>query len=1025
MMLADLSIRRPIFAWMLIWGLILFGALSFQRMGVSQMPDVDFPVVNIQLSWEGASPEIMESDVVDVVEDVVMTVEGLREITSSIRHGQANVTLEFELGRNLDVVVQEVQTKLAQAQRKLPNDLDPPIVTKVNPQDQPIMWIGIWGDLPKRDLMDYVQNHLRDQFQAIPGVGEVMLGGFLERNLRIWVDAEKLATLQLTVEDIIRAIQQEHAELPAGRIETQRKEYNVRSMGEASSVEEFGNIRIPTRAGQPIHTPIFLKDVAWIEDGLADVRRIARIMGRPAVGLGIKKQRGANEVEVARRVIEKMEKLKKGLPPAIEMGVNFNRTRFVEESIQELIFTLTISVVLTSLVCWLFLGSISATFNILMAIPTSIIGTFIPISFLGFTLNTFTLLGLTLAIGIVVDDAIMVMENIARHQERGESRIEAARQGTHQIAFAALAATLSIIVIFLPVAFMEGIIGKFLFQFGVTISIAVALSLLEALTLTPMRCAQFLHLKQHRHPMVAFVDGTFQRLARLYGDILPWCLRHHLWVLFIALILFLSSIIWIGPRLPREFVPPQDQSMFLCRLQTPVGSSLEFTDERFRQAEAFAMSRPEVQRYFGAIGGFGGGEVDTGILFVTLKPPSQRPIVPPNRNPLSQRELMAIFRKELNKIPDVRAVIQDLSLVGLTAQRGFPIEMAVRGPDWDMLASYARRIEEAMKANPLFVDVDSDYLEGATEIRVIPDRQSAAEHGVHIETIGRTLRALVGGERVAKFTRSGRRYDVRIRLLPHQRTGIEDIHRLWVWNNRGELVPLNKVVRTEERPSHLVITRRGRQRAITLFANVAPGQSQQAAIEEAERIAKSVLPEGYDVAFGGATQTFRESTKGLIFALWLGLGIAYMILASQYNNLLHPLAILLALPFGISGALLALWWTGRTLNLYSAIGIILLMGIAKKNSILLVDFTNRLRQEGKTVRQALEEACPIRLRPILMTSLSTIAAAIPPAMALGPGAETRIPMAVVIMGGMFVSTLLTLFVVPCCYLALSRLERPS
>ena len=1014
MTLSDLSIKNPVFAWMLMVGLILFGLISFNQMGVSQMPDVEFPVVNVELSWEGAAPEVMETDVVDIVEDAVMTVQGIRDVSSSARQGSASVTIEFELGRDIDVAVQEVQTKIAQAQRRLPEEIDPPIVSKVNPQDNPIMWLGVSGDLPRRELMDYVQNHLRDKFQTISGVGEVMLGGFIERNLRVWLDAGKLEALQLTVDDVVQAIQREHAELPAGRIETGQQEFNVRAMGEAVSTEQFGDLVISRRGGQPVYKPITLKDVAVVEDGLADTRRLARIMGKPAAGLGIKKQRGANEVAVGRRVLEKLEEVKKQLPKGIEMGVNFNRTRFVEESIRELTFTLILSAVLTSLVCWLFLGSWSATFNILMAIPTSIIGTFICMVFFGFTLNTFTLLGLTLAIGIVVDDAIMVMENIVRYQEQGLGPVEAARAGARQITFAALAATLAIVAIFLPVAFMKGIIGKFFFEFGVTISVAVALSLLEALTLAPMRCAAFLRVGEHHNLISRMADGSFRRLARAYRALLPWCLRHRWLVILASLALFLASVVTISPNLRKEFVPPQDQGMFLCRLQTPIGSSIEFTDERFKHAEAFAMSRPEVKRYFGAIGGFGGGEVNTGILFITLTPRSERKT--------SQQTLMNLFRQELNKIPDTRAVIQDLSLSGLSAQRGFPVELTVRGPEWEKLAGYAKEIEERMRKSPLLVDVDTDYLEGVPEVRVHPDREKASERGVSMEAIGRTINATIGGERVGKYTRGGRRYDVRVRLIPSQRTRSQDIEKLWVWNNRGELVQLKEVVAITEKPSYLTITRKGRERAISLSANIAPGKSQQEALEEAEGIAREALPEGYHAVFGGATQTFRESFQSLVFALWLGVVVAYMILGSQYNSYLHPLTVLLALPFSVSGAFIALWLGNQSLNIYSYIGLILLMGIVKKNSILLVDFTNHLREQGKGVQEALLEACPIRLRPILMTSISTIAAAIPPAMALGPGAETRIPMAITVIGGILLSTLLTLFVVPCAYSYLSRLE---
>ena len=1022
MTISDISIKNPVFAWMLMAALIVFGALSFQQMGVSQMPDVDFPVVSVTMTWEGAAPEVMETDVVDVVEDAVTSIQGVRDISSSTRQGQATITIEFDLERNIDVALQEVQTKIAQAQLRLPKELDPPVVLKVNPQDQPIMWIGVSGDLPRRELMEYVQDQLKDRFQTINGVGEVVLGGFLEPNLRVWVDAEKLTAQQLTIKDVMDAIQHEHVETPAGRIETGAQEFNVRAMGEASTPEEFGQLVINKRNGEPIYTRIYLKDVATIEDGLADQRRLSRIMGKPAVGLGIRKQRGSNEVAVAHRVLKRLAEIQQDVPKGIELGVNFNRTQFIEDSIHELTFTLLLSAVLTSIVCWFFLGSWSATLNILMVIPTSIVGSFICLRCFHFTLNTFTLLGLSLAIGIVVDDAIMVLENIVRYRERGAEPVEAAHLGARQITSAAVAATLAIIAIFLPVAFMSGIIGKFFYEFGVTIAVAVALSLLEALTLAPMRCAQFLDVGERVTRLGRAVDASFQWLERRYQGALDWALAHRRLVLAGSLLVFIVSLALVRP-LRKEFVPPQDQSMFLVRLQTPVGSSIEFTDERFKQAETFVMSRPELQRYYGAIGGFSGGEVNTGILFVTFKPPRQRPVVAPATHPLSQQELMAIFRTELNKIPDIKAYIQDLSLGGFSAQRGFPIELTVRGRDWDQLAEYSEALRDRMAQSGLMVDVDTDYLTGVPEVRVRPDRAKVADYGVNMDTVAQTINALIGGQRVGKYTKGGRRYDVRVRLVPSQRTQSGDIERLRLWNNRGELVQLKDVVTIEQKPALLAITRRNRERAITVFANVAPGQSQAIAIQETQRLAKEVLPEGYRAVFSGSTQTFKESFQSLLFALLLGVLVAYMVLASQYNSYLHPTTVLLALPFSISGALLALWIGRQSVNIYSLIGLILLMGIVKKNSILLVDFTNQRREQGQSALDALKHACPMRLRPILMTSIATVAAAVPPALAIGPGAETRIPMAIAVIGGVLMSTLLTLFVVPCAYDILSKFER--
>lgn len=1003
-------------------GLMIFGLISFKGMGVGQMPDVDFPVLSIDVSWEGAAPEVMETDVVDIIEDAVMGVEGIREVSSSTRQGNAAITLEFELEQDIDVALQEVQSKITEVQRRLPNEIDPPIIMKANPEDQPIMWLGVTTTHSLRDLMDFVDRQVKDRFKTVPGVGEIFLGGFLERNLRVWIHPQKLGLYELTVEDVMAAIREEHVELPAGRIETQLKESTVRAMGEARTVEEFEKIPIMRRGGQPIYRPILLKEVAKIEDSLADVRRMSRVMGKRAVGLGIRKQRGANSVDVAHKVKERMNELKSQLPAGYDIGVNFDSTKFIEDSVQELVFTLILSAILTAIVCWIFLGSWSSTVNVLLAIPTSILGTFIIMKFANFTLNTFTLLGLSLAIGVVVDDAIMVLENIVRHKEQGLSSRDAALIGSKQISFAALAATVAVVAIFLPVAYMKGIIGKFFFQFGMTISGAVMLSLLEALTLAPMRCSQFLEVGERKTWFGKAYEKGMNHLVELYRRSLGYTLNHRKKILIGSGIFFIASMS-LASLIRKEFVPAQDQSMFLARLKTPIGSSMPFTSERFMQAEQIILKRPEVRRYFSAVGGLGGAEVNSGMIFITLQQPKDRPKDPKTGRRLSQQELMNYFRTEFNKIPDVRAVLQDLSTRGFAAQRGFPVEFNIRGPDWEKLTASTETIQAKMKESNLFVDVDTNYLSGMPEVRIFPDRDKAFKYGVSIGSVARTINAMIGGERVGKYTQDGRRYDVRVQIIPQERTKAENIKDLYVWNNRGERVRLADVITLKEQPSLLAITRQGRERAIGIFSNVTPGKSQAVAIEKARQIAHEVLPEGYRVVFSGTSETFRESFQSLMFALWLGILVSYMVLASQFNHAVHPLTVLLALPFSISGAFIALLMTGQSLNIFSLIGLLLLMGLVKKNSILLVEFTNQMREKGMEPIQALMTACPIRLRPILMTMVSTIAAAIPPAMALGPGAETRIPMATAVIGGMIVSTLLTLFVVPAAYVIFLPLEK--
>jgi multidrug efflux pump len=1023
--LADISIRNHVFAWMLMAFLVGFGFLCFtgfgtvfKGLGVSQNPDVDFPVVSVSVTYEGASPEIMETDVVDPMEDAITSVEGVKQISSTSRQGQANITIEFEMSRDIDAALQDVQTRIAQAARRLPREIDPPIINKNNPEDQPLLWMSLSGNRPPTYMSDYMRNVLRPQFQTIEGVGEVSMGGFRERNIRIWFDAARLEAQGLAVKDVIDAIEREHLEVPAGRIETSQREMNVRAEGEALNLQEFEGLVVAFRQG----TPVRLKDVAVVEDGLEDRRRLSRAQGLPSQGFAIRKLRGANAVEVGERVHAKLEQVKAQLPDGMELNINFDSTTFIKHSIDEILFTLLLAAALTGLVCWVFLGSWSTTLNVLLAIPTSIFGTFIVMYFFGFTLNTFTVLGLTLTVGIVVDDAIMVLENIYRHREHGEGKVKAASLGAREITFAAAAATLAIVAIFLPVAFMKGIIGKFFFQFGVTISVAVLISLLEALTLAPMRCSRFLEVGERSGRFGRAVDRGFERLSVAYLRWLEPALHHRALVMVGALVFFVASM-FIRPLLRQEFVPTQDTSRFQVRFQTPVGTSIDATDGVFRQIEEFLGKRGEIDRYFGFIGGFGGGEVNSGMLWVTMKDRGERPPDPQRGRPLTQQEFMDVVRAGTASIPGVRTSLQDPSQQSFSASRGggFPVELTVRGRDWDKLAQYSQRIMEEMRGGGLVTDVDSDYQVGMPEVRVIPNRNQAADLGISMRTIGETINAAIGGARVGKFKDGGRRFDIRVRLLQSQRQRPEDIQRLFVRTGAGDLVRLGDLVTIAQEPTLQAITRKDRQRAITIFANVASGASQSDALAQARASAGRVLPDGYSAVPSGTSQAFEESFDSLIFAFGLGLIVAYMVLAAQFNAFGHPFTVLLALPFSISGALLALWVSGQSLNIYSMLGMILLMGIAKKNSILLVDFTNQIREQGVERHQAILKACPARLRPILMTSIATIAGAIPPALALGPGAELQRPMALALVGGMAVSTLLTLFVVPAAYSVLDDL----
>jgi hydrophobe/amphiphile efflux-1 (HAE1) family protein len=1011
--LTEACIQKPLFAWMLMAATVVFGAVAATRIGISQFPDVDFPTISISVTWEGAAPEAVEHDVVEQIEEAVVQVEGVRTITSSARQGLATVTVELDLSRDVDLAMQDVQAKVSQAQQRLPRDIDPPVVSKTNPEDQPILWVGLSGPFPRQLLGDTARYLVKEKLQTVPGVGEVTMGGFLERNVRLWLDADRLDAQGLAVTDVVAALQREHVELPAGRIEAEGREISVRVLGEALDLATLRRIVVRDVGG----APVYLEDVALVEDGFEDVRRVARVNGEPAQGLGIRKQRGSNAVAVARGVRAALDELRPALPEGMQLGINFDSTRFIEESVEEIEFELALSVVLTGLVCWLFLGSLSSTLNVVLAIPMSLLGTVAVIYFLGFTLNTFTLLALALSVGIVVDDAIMVLENIFRHAEGGKDRVRAAREGTAEITFAALAATLAVIAIFVPVVFMKGVVGKFFLQFGVTLSLAVLLSYVEAVSLAPARCSQILSTSREARGRVGrAADRLFDRLAAGYGWSLARALRRPGLVLVLAVVVFAASL-GVFRRLKSEFVPSQDQSRLLVRMQTSVGSDLAETDRVFRRAEAFLLSRPEVVRVFGTVGGGAGGAaaVNAGTLFATLTEPGER---------MSQAEFAALLRRELNSYPGVRAVVQDLSQQGFTAQRGFPVEFSVQGPAWDELVGLSARIMDGVRASGTVVDLDSNYDVGMPELAVTPDRARCADAGVSVNDVATTINTLVGGLRVGKYSAGGRRIDVRAKLLAGQRSRPEDISRLHVRSRSGELVPLSTLVTFQERPALQAVTRRDRERAITVYANVAPGHSQSEAIAAVEGLSRD-LPPGYRVVLGGASVAFRESMSGLAFALLLGIGVAYMILVSQFNSLLHPLTVLTILPLSVAGAAFALLVGGYSLNIFSMIGLLLLMGIVKKNSIILVDYANQLREgEGLGARDAMLRAGPVRLRPILMTSMATLMAAIPAALALGPGGEIRAPMAVAVIGGLIVSTTLSLLVVPSFYvIADAGLER--
>ncbi len=1009
------SITRPVFAWILMSALIIFGGISFLRLGISQMPDVDFPIISISLSYEGASPEIVESDLIDPFEERLLSLEGLKELKSTARQGSANIQIEFDINRNVDVALQEVQAAISQI--RLPTGvLDNPIVRKQNPEEEPLMFIGIIADKPIREISNYANDFIIDQLQTVEGAGDVSIAGFSNRNLRVWIDQNKLKSADLTITDILDSIQQQHVERSAGFITNKEIELNARQYGEAQNIEEFANLPILRRGGSIIYNQKYkLKDFARIEDGLSDIRRVARIDGQNAISVAIRKQRGSNEVSLGQAMRQKVKELQSRLPNGYNMKIIVDYTKSTEATVKSTQMKLLYAGLVTILIVFIFLGSFASAFNVFLSIPTSIIGTFFIMYFAGFTMNLFTLLALALVISIVVDDAIMVLENIIRHYRMKKSPTQAAYDGTQEVLGAAVASTLAVVAVFAPVIFMEGIIGKFFLQFGIVMSAAVLLSLVESMTITPMRASQFLKFSAKPNRYEEWLDHQFESLSHAYKRSLVHVFKHRWISLSIGILIFLVSLS-LFKFVKREFVPPQDQNFVVMTMQASLDSALDSTVDKALEVEKVLKTIPEIEGYFLNVGS-GGPSSGSNQAFIPIT------LVDSQKRKLNHLQVMEKIRKEVSTIQGAKFQLRDVSTRNLSSGRTFPVAFNLRGPDYTVLSEKAAEISKRLEDAKLGQDLDTDYKKGIREIRIYPRREWLAMNGVSMESVTRTINTAVAGSREGQFTQDGRRYDIRVKLEQGTIQTKEDIKKIFVRNITGNLISLANLVDVEEMPVIQSITRINRQRSISVFGGIAPGQSQGKVLGEAKKIADEVLPPGYTFNLEGSSAGFDETFKSIYFALILGVLVAYMILAVQYNSFLHPIAVLMALPFGLSGALLALWMTGQSLNLFSLIGVIVLMGIAKKNSIMLVEFTNQVREKIPSARDALIEACPVRLRPILMTSFATILASLPLLLKTGIGKETSSALALTVLGGTFVSTIFTLYVIPLIYEVLSPLER--
>jgi multidrug efflux pump len=1011
MKLSDTAIRRPVLASMLSAALVLFGVIGYTRLSVRELPDIDPPIISVTTVLPGANAQVVETAVTDVLEEELSTIQGLRTLTSTSSEETSNIVLEFNLARPVDVAAQDVRDKVSRVRGRLPVDVLEPVIAKQQADAQPFFWLALSS--PNYDLMalsDVADRLVKARLQSLPGVGSAGIYGERRYAMRVWVQPEALSARGLTVQDVENAITSRNVEIPAGRIESTRREFSVRSLGELKTPLEFGEMVVPSQGRQLIK----LKDVANVELGPEDDRSIFRWDGNPAVAIGVVRQSKANLIEVARHIRDALPAIQQTLPPGVKLEIAFDGSVFVTHSINDAQLTLLIAAILVVLIIFVFLRNVRATIIPGLAIPTSIVATFAIMYFLGFSINNFTLLALTIAIGIVVDDAIIVLENAYRHQEElNEDPEQAAVNGSREIGFAVIATTIALVAVFTPLGFLRGSTGRLLSEFGIAMAGAVVISGFVALTLTPMLCAKVLRVPHQHGTIFKMFERGFNALSERYGRLLERAVHHRGAVVAGTLVTVVLAFV-LYRSLKHELIPDDDRGFFLVVANAPEGASLDYTDGYVRQIEQILGKTPDVSGYFTILGGFAGG-VNRAFVGVILKDWGER------RTTVQQ--MMGMLFPQLFGISGVMAFPYAPGALGFSQ----PIEYVVQNPDFAKLGQIMDQFTNRARGIKGLTNIDTDLRVNKPELRVTFDRDRAEDLGVPVRDVAAALQTFLGGRRVSTFTRNDKLYYVMVQLDPSRRATPSDMSGIYLRGRGDQLVQLAALARVAEGVGPRQINHFNRVPSFTLSASLVPPFAQGDALDSLDAVARQVLPPGTTTALAGDSREFRESGGALYFAFGVALLVVFMVLASQFESLVHPLTVLLSVPLAITGALATLLVAallkrpGGTINLYSEIGMILLIGLVTKNSILLVEFANQLKAKGLDTVAAVLESGRVRLRPILMTSVSTIMGAIPVMIGLGAGSTSRRPLGYAIVGGIFFSTLLTLFVVPVAYTLLDRL----
>jgi len=1002
--LPELSVRRHVLTYMLSGVLILFGVISYERIGVDRFPSIEFPMISVSTALPGANPEVVDAAVTNLIESSVNSVSGIESIQSSSLPGMSVATIQFELEKDIDVAFNEVQAKVNEVLGSLPDDADPPIVGKVQIGGAPVMWLALQGDRTLQQLNQYARNVIKKRLETISGVGEIRIGGERERTIRVNLDPSRMAGLGISAMDVVAAFRREQVKLPGGFLSASGREDLIKLDLEFHDLEDLKDLIIVHRE----HTPVRLREIAEVEDGLADARRFASYNGSPAVGLGVVKISGANTVAIIDEVKRRLDgEILPQLPPGMTLSIAADDADFIMKIVRGLQEHLLEGTLLAAVVVWFFLRSIQSTLIIATAIPVSLLGSIAAIYFAGYTFNVMTLLGLLLLIGIVVDDAIVVLENIFRHREEDieGNAAQLAVSGANEVVFAVLAATFTLVSIFASVVFMGGIIGRFIQPFAVVVTLGVLVSLFVSVTLTPMLCSRYLRVSERHGKVYLFLERGFNGLETWYRSLIRLALRFRWTVVLITLLVVMSTGYFMG-QLGKGFMPDEDEGRFIVSFKTPLGSALDYTTGRLQALERELARFSEIEGMFSTIGTGSTGRINKGEIFVQLTPGEERE--------LHQVELIEQVRKELEKVPGVLAFPSPVPVVG--GQRGEPLQFVLKGPSLPEVARLAQALRVRLEAIPEIGGMDMDLELELPELQFEPDRQKAEDLGLTSQAVAEALRVLAGGLDVAKYNDEpgdGERYDIRLKAGDGAFVSSGDLEGIYLRNRGGQMVRLDTVARLRPALGAAVIGRYNLQYAAMFFST--PVIPEGDAAEVVKRVAAEILPPGYSIELIGRAKEFGKTVGYLLFAFVTGIILVYMVLASQFDSFIQPFIIMVAQPLAIVGGVVGLWLAGHGLNIYSMIGLVLLVGLVAKNSILLIDLTNQLRGKGREIDEALLEACPIRMRPVLMTSLTIILALLPVALGLGAGSDTNGPLAVAVIGGLVSSTLLTLVVVPSVY----------